>query len=378
MALVVTAILAIPVVSVSAAGAGAPPTLSSFASTPTRHNFQFPGTVNVNLLVSNQSKALVDLYYANFTNEVVLYDAPHNTSKVVQKFVPGGFYTFLATAIAAGGAFLLGWVNNGTETFSQVSLTGKVTSIALPLQSNLYWTFLFGNATSVFATAPGNELLELNPATGKVRANYTGLLPTGVSLTSLLPAGPRLYLGGFRAPPSGGAYAWFGYLTVSPGTVTSVSKARSYPIHLSSSFYAVIALGGNIFVGGSLVNNTTTPFGFRTVGGLLFEYVPSTGNWTNESWRLPMKGAGVFSFEPWHGSIVLSESRYTFSTFTINVTGGIYTQSLAGSGWINRTSLLPATFVIGIYLVTAESSDWYFSGGNNTAGGLGEVVAVRA
>lgn len=344
------------------------------------HTVRFAHTMTVVYLVSNRTSALVDLYHPNYTNELVLYNASRNFPSVLQKYVPGGYNVSLVSMVSAGGAFLLGWENysRGLETFSRVTLGGNISSFPLILNPYLMWSFAFGNRSSIFATAAGNRLVELDATNGSVIANYSGLLPPGVYVTSVLPVGPSVYLAGTRSVSSGGSNAWFGYLTSSTRTVTSITKANPHPASLQAGFFSLFAFGSYVYIGGGLSVFSTGPTVFQSVGGLLFRYAPASGSLQNLSWRLPIRAAPVFAFEPWHATIALSLSRYVVSSSgQFNLTGGLFTLSSGGTSWVNRTSVLPAAYAAYAFGVTAESSGWLFSGGFDTSTRVGEIVALR-
>jgi hypothetical protein len=318
----------------------------------------------------------------NGSNELVLFNAAHNSSKVVEAVVPGGDFTSFAAIASAGGKFFLAWVNisSGKEFWQEVSVSGTVSPVTLPIGNSLEWFFVFGNATSLYATS-FSFLVEINPTTLGLTANYSHSLPARIQLNAVLPVGSRLYLAGSRtlAIVASATNAYFGFLNLTSGKVTTVSKSiKTYPAGLQGGFTALLNYGSNIFVGGVLENVSTQAL--TTVGGYFYEYVPLSSTYNNLSSLLPVRNWGVWALEPWSNSIALSLTGFNYNLttdFSTWWTGGVYTLSSTGLSLVNETSLFPSGYRANAFEVTSVSGGWFFSGGALNLPGPGAVVAVK-
>ena len=340
---------------------------------------QFSGSFDVDDIVSNQSTALVNLLLDDGASELVLYSAPHNSTRVIQAEVPGGSNTVLTSQISAGGAFDIAWVNDttGQEFWEKVTLAGKITYPSLPLGGSYSWTFVYGNATALFASA-GSFLVELDARSFTTIANYSTLLPAGVAVDSVLPVGHRLYLGGDRIV-TGSQNAYFGYLDLNSMKVTSVSKfANSYPSYLKGAFVSLLGGGTTIYAGGALSTFDLAPYTASSNQGYLFSFDPSGSVFKNLSSLLPVRSWGVWALVPWGSKVGLSLSGYFYNDTVSSLDGGVYTLSDTGRGLVNRTALLPIGYLADILGETSASGVWFFSGGYNSISGNAEVVAVKA
>jgi peptide/nickel transport system substrate-binding protein len=352
---------------------------TQWAKNPVVVSRSYPGTYVVNSLVSEGSTALLDVLLPNLSNELVLFNAATNSSRVIQSEVPGGIQTVLVSAVSAGHSFFLAWENltTGAEFWQKVSLAGKISQPKLPIGTTLLWSFPYGNSTSLYASY-GRALVEISTTSLKLVANYTTEIPSNVSLASVLPVGHRLYLGGSWSLPNFASNAYFGYLNLTSKKVTTISKILThYPANLTGDFVDLLARGTTIYVGGYLESVPLSPYSIQTVGGYLYEFLPSPATFKNLSSLLPVKSWGVYALEPWATTVALSMSGYRANATSLTLAGGIYTLSSAGKSVANETPLFPNGYLAFIYGVTSASNGWYFSGGFNTIAGIGEVVAVR-
>jgi hypothetical protein len=338
----------------------------------------YPGTIDVYGLASNNTTALLDLFFSNQTNRLVLFNAATNTSKVIQKVVPGGNHTSLLSVTSAGGAFFLVWENTTTlESFYQkVTLTGKITYPTLPIGKSVLWGFVYGNSTRLYASS-GKFLVEINATSLKLVANYTKLLPSNLSLSSVLPVGNRLYLGGERSLANGATNAYFGFLNLSSKKVTTISKTiKNYPSDQFGAFLTLAARGTSVYVGGAIETFLSSPLTVGIDQGLFYQFVPSTSAFKNLSSLLPVRSWGVWGIEPWAKTIALSLTGFFLNNTITTFGGGTYTLS-AGPGLVNETSIFPAGFLSDFSDETSASNGWYFSGGFNSNNNLGEAAAVK-
>ncbi len=339
----------------------------------------FPGANSVYLLASLNSTALVVNQYLNGSYETLLYRAPANTTRVVQKVVPGYSTVALGSVTAAGGAFFLSWFNTTTsKTFWQkVTVGGKVTRLPTPGGNTVVWSFAYGNLSSLYVTT-GFSLLELNPFTLSTVASFTSALPTGVSVGVVLPAPGRLYLAGDRVTTKGGYDPYLGVYSFSTGTVTTISKATKAGPSVAASFLTLDASGSYVYAGG--VVDALTSSGYTPVQGLLYRYDTGTSAFKNESSGLPVPDWGVYAISAWGKAVAVSLSGFSYSSTTglSSLGGGIYTLVQAGTVLRNLTGSLPAGYFADIYGVTSSSSPWLFSGGTNPGTGLAQVVAIKA
>lgn len=367
--------------SMSPAGPSVPGTLAaSKAYTVVSRSYSEASFVDY--LASNETTALLVNYLPNGSNELVLFNAAKNSSKVIEAVVPGGDLTALISITSAGGEFFLAWQNVSTqqEFYQKVTLAGKITNVSLPLPriASFLYNFVYANGTSIFASS-GRFLFEVNAVSLKLEANYTGILPTNLSVSSVLPVGDRLYIAGGESLQTNTSTAYFGYLNLSLHTLTEVSKAvKHLPAHLYADFDSLVADGSRIYVGGYILVDTW-PLFIEDVGGLFYRFTPSTSSFTNQSSLLPVKSWGVYALDPWAKTIALSLNGYELNVTTgsLSLSGGIYTLASSGKSLVNQTSLFPADFLVYLMGETSASNGWFFGGGYNSVTGVAQVVAVR-
>jgi hypothetical protein len=340
----------------------------------------YPKADYVNLVDSINSTALVDLVMDNGSNKLVMFNAVHNASKLIE-FVPGGSSTYGASIESAGGRFFLAWNNtsSGKQFWQEVTLSGRISAVTLPIGNSLFWTFAFGNATVLFATS-GEFLVKIDPKTLSLVTNYSSSLPAHVLVDSVLPVDGRLYLAGSRTLPNGAFNAYFGFLNLRSGKVTTVSRTiTTYPSDLYGFFVALIVSGSDFLVGGALdtLNTTGTTFSYESVGGYLYRYAPETSTFDNLSALLPHKTWGVWAFEPWGNAVALSLSGFNYSLPEGGIAGGLYKFSSGAPSLVNETSVFPSGYLANVYMVTSFSNGWFFSGGYASSGFSSEIVAVK-
>lgn len=362
-------------------GHGARPPAPAGPNVYTVISRSYHGVYAVNGLVSLKTVALVDLIYSNNSEALVLFNAATNTSKVVQSEVPGGTHVSGTGTTTTGGAYLVAFQNltSGKEFWEKVATSGKITTYqgsTLPVNGRLTWSFPFGNQSTFFATS-GHILLQIDPSTMRVVANYTNRIPNAYGVTSALPLGQRLYLAGDYGQANGATAPYFGYLDLSSNASRLWSITNASPGEFSG-FDSLIAYGGNVYAGGYVTYYTASGISW-TVMGYFYEFVPGAGAFLNLSSLLPMPTAGVFALEPWGSTIALSLSSYLANgTLLTTLSGGIYTFSPTGLVLNNQTAVFPKGYLAYIYEVTAASGGWYFSGGFNSVASCAEVVAVKA
>lgn len=397
-----------PVASAYPTGHG-PTTRTASISTVLRTNHKvvsrsFPETYVVGYEASISTNALLDVIYTNRSNELVLFNATSDSSKVLQKYVPGGNQTECSGIIAAGEAFLVLWEtanssspSDYTESMEKVTAVGKISHPTLPIDSDLFWEFDYGNATRLFvstlstgsAVVSPRELIELNATSLHKVANYSGEYPRGATLFSVLPLGDRVYLAGTVIPTSGGPNAYFGYVNLTTKKTVRVSKLISdlpcsANICLLATYYSLIAFETNVYVVGDLVRETAnanfTEYNETTVGGYFYSFDPSTSAFKNLSSLLPVKSWGAYSLELWGSTIALGLNGWTEVIDTVatitTITGGVYTLA-SGPSLVNQTSVFPKGYASFTYDDNSASVGWYFGAGFNTVKGIGEVVAVK-
>ncbi len=331
----------------------------------------------VNAETSIGSTALLDLRLPDNANELVLFDAAHNTSTVVQSIVPGGNLTSLAGIASAGGKFFLSWnnISSGKEFWQEVTTSGKVSVVTLPIGDTLSWGFPYGNGTALYAFSSG-FLVQINPTTLNLKANYSSYLPAHVGLNSVLPVGTRLYLAGSLMLTNGATNAYFGFLNLKTGKVTTVSKTiKTYPVGLDAFFATLLQQGSYIFVGGALETANSTTGAAATVNSYFFRYTSATATLTNLSSLLPVKTWGVWALEPWATTIALSLGGYNTSVPGEALAGGIFALVSTGMKLVNETSLFPSGYIPGFWEATSFTGGWFFSGGYKGLGGPAEAVA---
>ena len=340
----------------------------------------YSGTYVVNTVVSNGTEALVDLLFTNGTSEFVFFDALTASTYGVQ-WVPGGSSApTLISTTTAGGLYWLAWkdTSTGRTSWETINSSGTIAYPVLPVGPDLSWQFVYGNATALYVSA-GAYLVEVNATSYAMVANYSKPIPTNLSVATVVPLGNRLYLAGSWSLTNGATSAYFGYLNLTSNKLTRVSKLiTNYPSDSFAGFYAVIASGGNLYVGGVRELYTVSPLRYQTLEGYLYKFVPATSSFKNLSALLPVRGWGVFALEQWGPTIAVSVTGYnaTSANSYQSFAGGIYTLSPKGTSLLNQTYLLPKGYAASAYEVTAESGFWLFSGGLNLVSGASEVVAI--
>jgi hypothetical protein len=295
---------------------------------------------------------------------------------------PGGSETFPMSVVGAGGEFYVEWVNDTTYQVSwqSVSLNGSVESANLPLSRSVEWSFVFGNQTALFVTT-GRLLLELNPTTLAVIANYSSALPHNVvDISAVLPAGPRIYLAGVVLHKATGVYrGFFGYLNLSSGLVTTVAHVGgTTDASVSDALEVMVAAGSDVFVGGAADFENASEY--EVVSGLLYQYDPATSTFQNMSALLPTSDWGVFGLEPWGSTIAVSMNWFgvSFVNQQTRQVGGVYTLARSPTlHLVNVTDRLAVGYVPNVAYVTAGSSGWFFTGGGNSVSGAAQFVAIK-
>ena len=344
------------------------------------HSFDARG---VDGLASDKKTAVVDLFSGSEDQELAMFDEANNSSWVAQTEVPGGLSVDFIQLVSAGGEFYGAWLNlsSSAEIWERISLSGKVTTPKMPLRSTITWGFPYGNATRLFAAAPG-FLVELNASSLKVVANYSAPIPTNVAILSAAPSGNRLYLGGYRLLSNNATNPYFGYLTLSSRKLTTITNSITpYPSTYLAAFYSVAAQGSSIYVGGDIevfaLYNTT--IAYHTAQGLLYRFTPSDSTFQNMSSELPLQSWGVWSIVPWSKTIAFTIAGwgYNSSTRVSYVGDGIYSLSSSGSSLVNQSSLLPSSFFGGGFDATASSDGWFFIGGYDPQPYAPQVVAIK-
>lgn len=348
--------------------------------TPLAISRMYSGTFTVNSVVSIGTTALLDLMFPNGTSEFVLFDVTTDSTYVVQWVPAGPTAPTLVSPTAAGDVFYLAWRNasTGIEYWQTITLGGSIAYPVLPVNHSLQWQFVYGNLTTLYMSV-GNYLVEVNPTSYALVANYSKPIPTNVSLNSVLPLGTRLYLAGSWSLANGSASAYFGYLDLTTNKVTKVSKlVTNYPSDNTAGFYSLVASGSSIYVGGTRWLYIASPFRWETLEGYLYEFTPATSSFKNLSSLLPVQRWGVWALEPWGSTIALSLTGTNANSATSlkSVVGGLYALSPKGTSLVNETYLLPKGYVADLYLETSESGSWLFSGGANLIAGVSEVVSI--
>lgn len=327
----------------------------------------FPKSAAILGIASINSTALLQLSLPSGKWTIGLFNATLNSSKTLQGVVPGGNQTFAVDEISGGGAFFVAWLNTSTESefWQKVTVAGKVANIRLPIGKSLPWSFDYGNGTSLFASAE-NFLVDINPTSLKIIANYTSSLPRNTSVSAVLPDGQRLYLAGVRSLADGATYPYFGYLNLTSKKVTTISKTvKSYPSDFYGGFFTLISRGSDIYVGGGLSIYSSSPFVDRAAAGYFYRFAPSSASFKNLSSLLPSSQWVIGELEPWADTISLSLFDYNFSNTTFLWEAAIYTLSSNGHSLVNQTAQLPKGFWGNNATNDGESASagWFFQEG---------------
>jgi hypothetical protein len=364
---------------------GAPSTASgahSNAAGSLRVERTYRGLSEVYMLASAGKYALLALNYPSGLTSLVLVNAATNSSKFVERKDPGGIDTYPASLIGAGGAFFMEWLNGSTfqVNWQEISTNGSVRNVTLPITRNAEWTFAYGNQSALFVTT-GPILLELDPTTLTIAANYSREVPRAVvNIEDVLPVGNRLYLTGVALNRTTDVdRGFFGFLNLSTRVATTVARVGGTSNSAySTEFYVMVAGGSDIYVGGAVTFDNGTVY--EVAAGLLYRYNPATSHFQNMSRLLPTADWGVFALEPWGSTVAVSMNWFSIVLATGRTTqvGGVYTLAHSPSlHLVNATADFPGGYVPNTSYVTAESSGWYFSGGGNSVSGLAQFAAVK-
>ncbi|MGP8077026.1 MAG: hypothetical protein ACLP8Y_09945 [Thermoplasmata archaeon] len=322
--------------------------------------------------------ALSVLSLDNGSEQVILFNAVRDSSHVVQAVLPGGPLGFVITEIAAGGNFFLQCQNLALNTvyFEEITPQGAVSTPALPLPLNGFASLIGGSWNALFAGV-SNSLISINPWTFAIQANYTALLPPNVGVSAILPAGPRLYLGGSLAGPSGGSAPFFGFIDTSSNTETTLSSPTSNnPQGLYGVIDTIAQSAGVVYYGGYL--QLFEPILQTNVGGYLFEYCPHTGTVTNLSSLKPINKWGVFAAFNIGPTVVMTIGGYLYNLSGLQYqVSGTYVLSLSHNHLINDSGLIGSNFAA-LYLETSLTAGIFFVGGVDLKTNVAEIVAVPA
>ncbi|MCI4347676.1 MAG: hypothetical protein L3J97_03545 [Thermoplasmata archaeon] len=349
--------------------------LSEHAGHAHVQKFLFDQPSTVNTLASVGSVALADLLLPDGSSELVLYDGHHNTTTVAQAVVPGGPFASEVTEVAAGGNFFLEFFNfnTGLIFYEEVSPLGVVSTPALPLSS--LQLGLIGSRTTLFMTSLG-VFLAVDPRTFAVQADYSSLIPTGVTVGYALSVGERLYIGGSQLVSGGGAVPFYGVIDRRAGTETTLSPSFLTPLDQSGTILWIGAADGKVYFGGML---TIVQFGptflYYLVAGYLFEFSPHSGKVSNLSSLDPLSRWGVQSIFTVEDAIVMNIASFSLTSTSLSQVSGTYVLGHHHKALVNETSLTGSDFVA-VYLEASLSGGLYFVGGLNETTGTGEIVAI--
>lgn len=370
--------------AVPAIGAGAPPSASAGPSLPpaTAHPAVtqiVPSSTTAFVSSSVGARSLVAFQLTNGSWELLLFDAATNATSVVVVASPAatispGFLT------AAGGHFFVAvWnLTSLRDLFVQVNTSGSYAVVTLPIGPAWDWQLPYGNATALFAAAKG-LLVEINPTTRTLLANYSSSIPAGLTVEDLLPSGGYLYLAGFLANATGATSAYFGRLALATGTTTHIATAHYVAGPYSNGFFALGLRGTDLWVGGgqSELAVSAPTFTQATISGSLWVYNTTTGTFTDRTgWLAASPHAEVFGIAPWTGGLILSVERYDFTATSSSTYGWLYTPGSGGLHLVNRTAYLPAGYVADYFDVTSQTGGYLFSAGMSSTG-LAEIVALK-
>ncbi len=348
--------------------ASSPPPLlaSSRGGSATRDYSVVVRTYNENYspveIASIKTTALLILYnLTSGTNQLVLFNAAVNSSVVVQSVVRGGKNVDPSSIVTADGAFFLSWFDSktGLTFWEKVTTSGKISYPDLPLGQSLSWFFVGGSGDALYA-ADGSLLVEINATSFQTIANYSKSIPSSVAISTVLPVGDRIYIGGSRAVTANTTSPYFGFLNVSSAKVTTVSKVlKNLPPDVYGGYGYLAMLGTYVYVAGALSTVDFSTDVVSTDAGYFYRYDPATSTFTNRSALLPNQSWGVFGLEPWGSTLALSLTGYAnFLGFT-PIEGGVYTLSGSGSKLLNQSDLFPSGYIP--YYMTSASSGWFFS-----------------
>jgi hypothetical protein len=336
-------------------------------------NQQFPGTLDEYLIASHGTEVLSTTLLANYSVGLYLSYAHNNTSRPIG-LLPGGSGGFPEGVIAGGNRFFVADENFTTslDTFEEISLSGTISTVALPIGPSLNWIFPYGNSTSFFASCPG-YLVEINAMTRAMVANYSHLLPSLLVVQSLMPSGNLLYLAGdLESKNLTTSSLYFGAINTTSGTLTRISKIHYHPSGYAAIFISLGMAEGYVYVGGGLEYLPGPTVG--TTEGYLYRYSPTTGTFTNESFRLPVSNEWIWAIDPWKTTALLYAQSYTITVTGTTENLGVYKLGPSGN-LLNKSALLPADFY-GDAGINADSGDYAYLAGSNTVSGLAELVGI--
>lgn len=371
-----------------AAGAGPGPSPSSSGSpaVPLRAHPAVEQTLSGTYTAITEGsvgvRSLSSLELSNLSYELLLFDAATNRSSVVAVSSPAA--TIEPGSIqGAGGRFFVCVWNTTTlrELFLEVTTSGTYSVVSLPLGATADWSFVYGNATALFGAVRG-DLVEIDPATRTLVKNYSASIPAGLAINDLLPVGHFLYLAGGIANATGATSAYFGRLNLSSATTSRISGLRYYRTPYFGAFFSLGRRGDNVWVGGGVVEDLvaiTAPYVvLATLDGLLFSYNASTGALANRSGLLAGAATALpWAIVPWGGTLLLNVERYNFTSSSSATYGWLFALGSSGHALANVTSLAPTGFIAGYFEITSETGGYVFLSGA-TAGGVGQVVAIKA
>ena len=255
----------------------------------------------------------------------------------------------------------------------------RAVSASLATQSRIcwsLWTLVPGDSHSLFATDFG-YLVQLNPRTYGTEANYSSLLPAGVSIQSVFVDEARLYLGGELEVATGGATPFFGFINTKSNTETTLSSSASNnPSYLSGGIFSIAKLSGKVYFGGGLDFAETSPaLLFTFVEGYLFQYSPYSGKVTNLSSVNPVTKWSVFAMFNTGSTIVMTIGDFYENSMGITEVGGTYSLAASHHRLINDSATV-GSHLAALLEESSVTAGTYFIGGVNTARGEAETVAL--
>jgi hypothetical protein len=220
---------------------------------------------------------------------------------------------------------------------------------------------------------------KFDPATQALVATYT--LLSSWLIVSLQPVGPVLYLAGYdqgnNIVGSPTDLQLFAAFDTSTNTLTTIYEATTEAADVYGQFVTVTLFGGNLYVGGGRAYSNPYTGAYDSLNGYFYRYNLTRDRFTNESSRLSTPVDWLWATEPWGSTLLVYEGSFNSTPTTSGITGGIYRVNRPGPMLGNLSSLLPSTFVGDLSFITAESGDYLYQGGSNSASGLAELVALR-
>jgi len=337
---------------------------------------QFPGTVGVYGVAALGGKVLSDALLPNGSFQLVLSDVRTNSSRLVGA-VAGGSPSYPQGIAGAGGGFYVSyWNYSAARTrFDEVSPSGALRTVRLPLDPHRPWDLVGGNATALYAAGNGTFVV-VDPRTHGVVANYSARLPPNLWTVTALPFGGAIYLAGYLAG-NGSSNAYFGSVDITSGRLRTIDRGPNESSGWFASFNAIAPVGQDLAVGGGVQYENYTSFLFYTAQGWLFRYNPATGAFANRSSLLPSGVEEVWALEPGSRGAYLYADAYFQSFAGVINFGGLYEWGGTAKGLRNDTSLLPPGFYGGNPGVTALSGGHLTLGGFDSFAGCSQIVSVR-